>query len=184
MPVTYSPALKPQEIGSKVLSDCYPELNRPEVHVEYLFSQKKDKDGIPEIPTRKGKEVWGDVKLVSGLSAYLANEVTGGGEEEPRPFFVVLINQQAWNYRLKEDSQKEAFIDSLLARCDYDSEKNKLSTREFDVREYHEVMKRRGAWHPELEKFIQVAKQMPLPNVVMPKKARTKRAKAAAATAG
>jgi hypothetical protein len=179
--LTYSPAGQPQRIAAKVLADFYTELDRPEVKIEYLFVNKRDKDGVPIIPTRKGKAVWGEVKVVSGLSAYLSADHVGDDEEEPRPFFVVLVNQLVWNDRFN-DVQREAFIDSLLCRCEYDSEKNKISTREFDVREYTEVMKRRGAWHEDLEKFIKVAEQIPLPGVAVPAGKRRGTARAATAS--
>jgi hypothetical protein len=175
--ISYSSAEQPKTIAGQVINECYPELDRPEVEIVYVFLNKRDKNGIPVIPKRKGKEVWGDVKVVSGLNAYLAADGRAGNvseEGEVRSFFVVTITQVVWNARFNEE-QRVAFLDSMLSRCEYDSEKDKLSTREFDVREYHQVMKRRGAWHPELETFLKASKQMPLPNVAPPGKVRKSR---------
>lgn len=176
--ITYSSALKPKELGQQVLEECYPELDRPEVNIVYVFLNKLDKHGIRLVPKRKNKPIWGEVKVISGLNAYLAD--TRGdrdeSDDEVRSFFVITITQIVWDNQFNEE-QRIAFLDSMLSRCEYDSEKDKLRTSEFDVREYHQVMKRRGAWHPELETFLKVARQMPLPGAAPPGKVKKERAR-------
>ncbi|HEY0005943.1 MAG TPA: putative metallopeptidase [Pyrinomonadaceae bacterium] len=179
MSITYSPAKNPEAIARKVISEFYPDLTR--VDFVFLFKIKKDKDGVPVIPVRKGKDVWFEVKLISGLNAYLSSErITGNGEEEPRPYFVISLTQIVWDHHLDE-AQREALMDTALCLCDYDSEKDKLSVRGYDVEAHHEVMKRRGAWAPELETFVKVAQQRPLPGVAPATKEASGRIKRAAA---
>lgn len=166
--LSYTPALAPMKVGERVIKSFYPALAT--VQIVYLFVHKSDKYGQPIIQKRKGREVWSEIKVISGLNAYLSSPHTLGSDDdpddegdavEPSSFFVVLVSSKAWNDKL-DDEQREALLDSTLCRAEYDSEKDSLTVRDFDVKEFHEIAKRRGAWHPELDKFFKVAKQMPL----------------------
>jgi hypothetical protein len=127
----------------------------------YIFQEKKDeKTGMAVAQMRKGKPILGDIKIVSGLNAFLAS-----GDEEtdfngPMPLVVLVVSKHAWN--LLKPEQRKAWVDQQFCRLDYDLESGKPSIGDYDVKEMTLIAKRYGAWSDDLSAFFKAAKQYPL----------------------
>lgn len=117
--------------------------------VDYLF--------LVEEPKKGAREWWADLKIVTGLNAYLADSEEDG---MPEPFFVLIVKKHIWN-RLDEH-QQEALIDEHLCRAEYD-EHGKPRKREWGINGYRENVERYGPWHDGLKEFLEVGAQALLP---------------------
>ncbi len=155
-------AAEPQIIAKKLVKDFHTHLHG--VNLVYLFQNKTNKEGVPEPTKRKGKVMPADTKLVSGLSAFLSSDTFNDNSAEPVPYFALVFCHYCWNQVLNETT-RVACVDEQLCRCWYDDEKDTLTVRPYDFTGYHENVKRYGAWHPDLETFLKVAKQQPLPGI-------------------
>jgi len=156
----YAVADEPKRIGQLLIKDHHPHLHG--MSVVYLFQNKRDKKtGQPVMPKRKGKDLYGQAKLVTGLNAFLASGDTQTDGDEIEPFFVILITKMSWDRM--EEKHKTALVDHELMHCDFDTESGRPSLRDHDVTEFHEIVKRYGAWTYDLEMFFKAAKQIPLP---------------------
>ena len=156
----YALADEPKRIGEILIKDHHSHLHG--MNVVYLFQNKRDKKtGQAVMPKRKGKDLYGLAKLVTGLNAFLVSgdEATEGDEIEP--FFVILITKMSWDRMSKE--HKTALVDHELCHCDFDTESGRPSLRDHDVTEFHEIIKRYGPWTHDLEMFFKAAKQIKLP---------------------
>lgn len=154
MPDTYSPADEPRKIGYELIKKHHDHLLGR--RVEFLFVERKDKDGNSQAITRRGKSLYGQAKLVTGLNAYLGTHDL----DELQPFFVILITKHFWTSA--SDLFKQALVDHELCHCEYDSETDKYSTVEHDVTEFTQIVKRHGLWNPGVEAFVKSAKQQSL----------------------
>ncbi len=92
MPDKFSPASEVATIGNKLIKKHHDHLSGR--RVEFLFMERLDKDGNSQAITRKGKSLYGQAKLVTGLNAYLA--CAPRTIEDPSPFFVILISKHWW----------------------------------------------------------------------------------------
>jgi hypothetical protein len=154
MPDTYSPADEPRKIGYELIKKHHDHLSGR--RVEFLFVERKDKDGNSQAITRRGKNLYGQAKLVTGLNAYLGTHDL----DELQPFFVILIIKHFWTNA--SDLFKQALVDHELCHCEYDSETDKYSTVDHDVTEFTQIVKRHGLWNPGVEAFVKSAKQQSL----------------------
>lgn len=80
-----------------------------------------------------------------------------------KPDFLIEIAEDLWGELEREE--QDALLDHELAHCDYRETKQgdrRPRLRGHDVEEFSEVLRRRGAWKPELLHFIHTSKQMPL----------------------
>lgn len=152
----YSPASDVALIGKKLIKQHHDHLSGR--RVEFLFIERLDKDGQSQAITRKGKSLYGQAKLVTGLNAYLA--CAPRAIEDPTPFFVILITKHFWTNASEEF--KHALVDHELSHCWFDSEAEKYSMLEHDVTEFTAIVKRHGLWHHELDTFFKAAKQQHL----------------------
>lgn len=150
MPDTYSEAAEPRKIGHELIKKHHDHLSGR--RVDFLFVERKDKDGNSQAITKRGKNLYGQAKLVTGLNAYLA----GFHAADERPFFVILITKHFWTNA--SDLFKQALVDHELCHCEYDSEKDKYSTVDHDVTEFTQIVKRWGLWNWEVEAFVKAAK--------------------------
>jgi hypothetical protein len=151
----FTPAREPTEIGRKLIKQNHDHLATQ--RVEFLFVERFDKDGNSQAITRRGKNLYGKAKLVTGLYTYLARH---SGDAEPPPFFVILITKHFWEKASQEF--KHALIDHELSHCWYDSDKDIWSMLDHDVTEFHAIVKRHGTWNYEIETFVNAAKQRSL----------------------
>lgn len=147
----YALAQEAQTLGAELIPKYHPHLEN--CRVEYVFNEAAMKS--------KGKELFARAKKKSGLDAFLFAPPT---EDEPKPFFVIEINKQAWDVLNKK--QKRALVDHELCHCLWDVEKG-LYMRTHDVEEFSEIIKRHGLWQPDVQHFAEIAakhvKQLDLP---------------------
>ncbi len=158
MPDQYSKAPDVADIGRTLIKKHHDHLSGR--RVEFLFVERLDKDGHSQAITRRGKNLYGQAKLVTGLNAYLASAIWTGDEGEAQPFFVILISKHFWTSASQEF--KHALVDHELSHCWYDSEADRFSTIDHDVTEFTAIVKRHGLWHHELDVFFKAAKQTKL----------------------
>jgi hypothetical protein len=156
----YSKAPEVEKVANAVIREHHKdEFSSKEIL--YIFQEKKDeKSGMSVAQMRKGKPILGDIKIVSGLNAFLAS-----GDEEtdfngPMPLVVLVVSKHAWN--LLKPEQRKAWVDQQFCRLDYDLESGKPSISEYDVKEMTLIAKRYGAWSDDLSAFFKAAKQYPL----------------------
>jgi hypothetical protein len=154
MPDTYSPADEPRKIGHELIKKHHDHLSGR--RVDFLFIERKDKDGNSQAIIKGGKNHYGDARLKRGLDAYLA----GDDQTDPQPFFVITITKHFWDGA--SDLFKRALIDHELCHCEYDSEHDKYSLVPHDVEDFVAIVKRWGLWEHTVETFVKVAKQQSL----------------------
>lgn len=77
--------------------------------------------------------------------------------------FLIEIAVDMW--KIAEWKGKEALIDHELSHFG-EREDGGVRMRAHDVEEFTEVLRRRGAWKPDLRKFVEVGKQLELPVAV------------------
>lgn len=131
-----------ERIAAEIIHDQHSHLGP--VRVVYVFASEAIK--------RKGKELWGRAKLVTGLNAYLA----GVDADETEPFFVIEISAPIW--RILTDPQKRALVDHELEHLDVDPETSKLILRGHDLEEFSGVVRRHGLWRDDVIAFVEAAK--------------------------
>lgn len=158
MPNIYSPAPEVEKIAGKLIHNHHGHLSS--VRIEYVFSDKTAK--------RKGKPIWGEARLISGISSFLAgNNPTldqveeASVEESPVDdgFFTVIISKPVFDSL--PVSHREALIDHQLCHCRAGLKKPKgggeaktyLSLASHDVEEFTEIVERHGLWTEEAKKF-------------------------------
>jgi hypothetical protein len=155
----YSLAHDVEDVAKKVIREHHDDLKSKDI--VYVFQEKKDeKTGMSVAQMRKGKPILGDLKVVSGMNAFLVS-----GEEQtdfngPMPFVVMVVSKYAWN--LLKPEQRKAWVDQQFCRLEYDLESGKPSIADYDVKEMTLIAKRYGAWSDDLTAFFKAAKQYPL----------------------
>lgn len=164
MPVKYGMASEPKVIAGKLIKDHHSQLGS--TRIEFVFEEKINvKTGQAVPASKKGREVYAVVKVVTGLSAWLAAPQVGLGDDvgesgdEPYPFFVLLIYKASWDKMNK--AQKTALVDQQLCKMDVDSKGNPI-TIEYDIQEFNEIAKRHGPWNEALERFLTATAQLKL----------------------
>jgi hypothetical protein len=123
-------------MANKLIDDHHSHL--VEARIKYLFRSGDWK--------AKGKTVLGEAKLISGLNRFLL-ELD----------FVIMINLEVWNKA--NAMQRQATLDKYLTRCSQaEDEQGNVSwyIQDYDVKEYHSIMHRYGAWESDLEKAIKM----------------------------
>lgn len=129
--------------------------------IVYVTQEKKDdKTGVAIAQMRKGKPVFGDIKLIGGLNAFLASGADRTDHNGPTPFPVLVVSRHAWD--LMKPEQRKAFVHQQLNRLDYDLDTGKPSLVDYDVKEFSVIAKLYGAWNDHLSRFLKTAKQHPL----------------------
>ena len=141
----YKDAPEVKEIAEELIPKYHTHLETFKVKIEYSF--------ISKTPKTKGNEVWGSVKKVSGLNAYLANE---GAD-----FFVMTISEPVWG-ALSRDEQT-ALVDHYLCYCFAEADQSedddkadpvKLSIQSPDFSEFNSIARRYGAWRVNAKTFV------------------------------
>ena len=133
-------------IGEHVREQCHSEIK--DFSVLFLFSDPP--------ASVKGKIQLGKTSVPSGITAYLLGEIYGKETD-----FLVEICEKT--FEAMSDSQREALLDHELEKCTTGGKDgDQPSIRGHDVEEFSAVLKRRGAWMPDLEGFVNIAKQIRL----------------------
>jgi hypothetical protein len=148
--MSFSNAPEVKEIATRYINDYHQHLAN--VLIVYLFNAKTI--------VKKGKELLGETKLVSGLNAYLA---TRDLEERPEQLFVITISKSAWDLLAENLPAREALIDHELMHCDRDLETGALSVNPHDIEEFFEIVRRHGPWMKDIHTFIEAAKNAKTP---------------------
>ena len=130
MPTTFFEADTVREIASRILPSAHPHLAT--ARILYIFRDKAAKEG--------NKPLAGEVSKVSGVNEYLL-----------KADFLMVIAQDLWNEM--DGNRRDALVDHLLTYCyGEEDEKDpgapmKWRIRRPDVKEFTEVLNRRGKWN-------------------------------------
>jgi hypothetical protein len=136
-----------ESMARTIISEHHPHLRN--ARVEYLFSVKDIKS--------KGKEVWGAMRKVSSLAAFLAGETD---EDGPGAFFCMVISLPVW--KALDAAQREALVDHELSHAWIEEKEDgtlSLQLLHHDLEEFMGVVLRRGLWRNEVEQFADVVAQ-------------------------
>jgi hypothetical protein len=120
------------------------------VEVRYVWRDKHAKS--------KGGDVYGKARKISGLSAFLARAL-----DPDLGFFVIEIARDLWVHL--EEHQQRALVDHELAHLIVTFNEDdglSLSIRGHDLEEFFGVVRRHGAWRPEISTLSQLAGQQRL----------------------
>lgn len=108
-----------------------------------------------DTPTVKGRAVWGRVKIVGGLPAYLmSRRYPESGPADP--FFVMEVAWEVWQ-RIGY-VQRIALVDHLLSHC-WLRDGLKPSLCGTDVSEFTSVIRRQGVWTDQVREMLDAAKE-------------------------
>ena len=137
MAQSFSEAEAVETIAKQLIPVHHPHLST--AVFRFLFKEKGGKKG--------GKPVLGTVKKTSDQLKYLL-EVD----------FIMDVPINVWNE--SDPSKRTALVDHLLE--DEKTAEMKWTTREPDVHEFSNILRRHGAWTEELSGFVSVAKTVDL----------------------
>jgi hypothetical protein len=135
-----------KEIATRYINKHHTHLAN--VMIVYLFNAKSI--------VKKGKEKLGEVKLISGMNAYL---ITRDLQEPQEQLFVMIISKSAWDLLENQPGAREALIDHELCHLDRDLETSALSVNPHDVEEFFDIVRRHGAWAKDIQNLIDAAKE-------------------------
>jgi hypothetical protein len=151
MATKYTPAPDVRKIAEDLIPKYHPHLTN--VRIEYAFGDKTPKHG--------GKEVWGYVRKISSLPAYLASQPGDQKAGDTTPFFVMVISEDVW-VNLYPD-KRTALVDHELCHCgvEVDDEGNhKLILIPHDMEEFSSIVRRYGLWREDVRDFVNTAKSV------------------------
>jgi len=150
MSTNYTPAPEVKEIAERLIPLHHSHLL--DARIEYIFTNKVSK--------RANKEIWGTMRKVSSLAAYLAGDKNAKEHGVTEEFFVMTISQPIWE-DLSSD-KKEALVDHELCHAFVDLDKDdepKLSILPHDLEEFTSIVKRHGLWRDDIKKFAESASE-------------------------
>lgn len=155
----YEVSQEVEKLANQLIKQYHSELVPK--NIIYVTQTRKDKEtGEAQAQMRKGKPVLADIKVVSGLNAFLASGDVRTDANGPVPFAVMVVSKHAWN--ALNPKQREAMIDDQLCRLDYDDETGRPTVIDYDVAAFTLNVKRFGAWNHDLDTFLNAAKEFPL----------------------
>lgn len=145
----YTPAPDVREIAQRLIPLHHSHLL--DVRIEYLFTDK--------VAKRAKKEVWGTLRKVGSLAAYLAGDENAKEHGVTEEFFVMTITGPVWEELT--DAQKEALVDHELCHGGVGHDKKgdvKLGIIPHDLEEFTSIVKRHGLWREDVKRFAESAK--------------------------
>lgn len=147
------------KVAKDLIKQFHDELKSKDIR--FVMQIRKDAEtGEAQQQLRKGKPVFADVKVVGGLNAFLISGEARTDSNGPTPIAVVVLSNYAWNkFSLK---QREACLDEQLCRLDYNLETGRPTILDYDASVMTLNVKRFGAWHEDLDRFLTAAKDFPL----------------------
>jgi hypothetical protein len=148
MAASFEVAPEIQMFGKRLIKDYHTHLK--DRRVEYLFDVSKPKKLKPG-----EEEPAGDVKIISGLAAWLAGTTE---DPYPDPFFVIVIKRHVW-LKVEQEREREALVDWFLCRTTIDKKSGAPKKRNPDAQVFTENVKRYGPWHESLRATLKAAGQ-------------------------
>jgi len=146
MGTTFSSAPEVKEIAEELIQKHHPSLRDFQPRIEYVFIDKTPKKG--------GKEVWGTMRKVTNLAAFLAQNEFAQEQGINDPFFVMTITKPVWDILSHE--KKVALVDHELCHAaveEKDNGETKLVIVPHDLEEFTCIVKRHGLWREDVKEF-------------------------------
>lgn len=146
----YSPAPEVAKIAQDLIPQHHSSLHQYQPRIEYVF--------INKTPKQKGKDIWGTMRKVDSLPAYLAASEDEQNDGETTPFFVLTISKPIWD--LLGEDKRIALVDHELCHgfCEEDDDGAvKLGIIPHDLEEFACIVKRHGMWTEDVKEFLEVA---------------------------
>jgi len=141
----FTPAPEVKEIAEELIPLHHSHL--VDARIEYVFTDTVGKRG--------SKQVWGTMRKISALPAYLAADKNSQNHGETDDFFVLTITKPIW-----EDlsyKQRVALVDHELCHAGVkldDEGEAKLFIVPHDLEEFTCIVKRHGLWREDVKKFF------------------------------
>lgn len=152
MGTKYCPAPEVKKIAEELIPKYHSSLHKYQPRIEYVF--------VDKTPKNKGKDIWGTMRKVDSLPAYLATP-QDAQNEEIEPFFVMTISRPVWD--ILNEETKVALVDHELchAYCPDDNDgPTKLCIIPHDLEEFACIVKRHGMWTEDVKIFMEVADKL------------------------
>lgn len=144
----FFPAPDVKEIADELINKHHKHLVG--VRLDILFSETT--------PKRGGKDIWGSMRKVSSLAAYLGADKTDQERGVNDPFFVMTISQPIWDEL--DEKNRIALVDHELchAAVELDEEEESvLGTMGHDVEEFACIIERHGLWRKSVQDLVEAA---------------------------
>lgn len=154
MSTTYTPAPEVREIAEELIEKHHPTLAEYRPRIEYIF--------IDKTPKKNGKEVWGTMRKVTNLAAFLAQEECDKEQGICDPFFVMTITKPVWD--ILDNNKKVALVDHELCHAaveEKDNGETELVIIPHDLEEFNTIVNRHGLWREDVKEFAAIAHQKP-----------------------
>lgn len=146
----FKPAPEAQSIAEALIPEHHESLADFHVPVRCLFRCAKSW-------RKAGRTVWGTAQLVSGLQAYLAQAPNESIADPNEPFFLILVDENAWADMSK--ANKKALVDHELCHCivevDDETGEIKPSIVGHDLEEFNCIVARYGLWKTDVKAFVE-----------------------------
>lgn len=133
--------------------------------IEYFFILPSiDREGNEKPPQRKGREILGTAKVVSGLGALFCNgsidyDAVPNLETPPRPFYVLLISEMTWQ-RIKSEFKATLVYHYLCHFGRNDAGEPMIEDPDFAG--YLSEIAEFGPWREDLEKAFDMGRNRQL----------------------
>lgn len=141
-PTSFWVAREVEQVAQRLVPKYHDMLGNANVRIAYFFRSDIRKKG--------GKLVFGTTKKIMGLNAALA--------DSDEPFFCIVIAHPAWE--VLPQKHREALVDHELCHCGVEVDEKgevKLVLRNHDIQEFSDIVRRYGAWSPDVQDFLKAA---------------------------
>jgi hypothetical protein len=153
MATTYIPAPEVKDIAQELINQYHTHLADTEVRIEYVFCDN--------VPKKGDKEIWGTMRKVTNLYAFLASSKEEQDVGNSEAFFVMTISKPVWDVLTLD--QKKALVDHELCHAmteiNEDTGEPKLTVVPHDLEEFAVIVKRYGLWRDDVKHFVSAANE-------------------------
>ena len=152
MPVTYKPAPTVADVATKLIENHHARLADEDVRFWFRSDARHS----------MGRDVWGDVKKITGLGAAMIREAAGETEDLlehesadellSAPMFVLVVPEDIW--LILDVTTREALIFDLLCRCRIEGSEEgaRLTLVGPDLVEFVDTIERYGLWRDSVRR--------------------------------
>lgn len=154
MATKFTPAPAVKELAEELIKQYHQHLIG--FRIEYVFSDTT--------PVKGGKEVWGTMRKISNLNAFLASPDDQENGNDISPFFCMTISQPAWE--TLDGPRRKALVDHELCHAGTEEQEDgsyKLVIIPHDLEEFTAIVQRHGLWRNDLYNFMEKAKTAEAP---------------------